>query len=908
MSSFLNTTDVKRWLKIGATDAVIENLTITKSLIIPSEVGLTDVLINKQTNIGEVNIVCLDDTEFNLQTATNGNIGDVLKTDGNGNTYWGVAGGIGSGIVYNGTLPIPVGQHTIISVDGLDLTQSAINESATNLDVNGLNITNANDINANQIKNISGNVLYFNTDDNITILNNQALLTTKTIFTEDQELVSKNYVDNNIGSGVVFNGTTPIAEAGHHTTISIDGLELNLSKLIETTNDLNIGFLSIVDATNIECNDIQTFDYFSVNQELQKIDNFGVSTTGLTEIVGVLEVDSVGTNEIYSKDNAANLIQFPNNEDAIKVNTDNFLLNGVQIATIDDIPTADTFQDVYFNSSNPTIVDMVDGKDISFRRLEADILKIGTNFSITTPNIDTQKIEGDFYFPYSSNNLDSWSFATYNFTASASSFVNDDHNPGRAYNKFIENQLFASWICGSGAYDLTTGLPSLGAPTTNVVGLGLVLGEYLTLFTSKSISINGYFLGVIDDVDNPPPLDFQLVGSVDGVSWTLLDTQVGQNIVYPGQSYSFFVGSSPSTKYYRFIVNKIPPNNVAGRCLIGAKTNFTIVSNPNQINLIGDVIEVVSDNFLLNGVQIATIDDVSTSTFQDVYDNSSIPTNINILATKPINFIGPAPSSQIALKILSDTSGFTRIEGNAAAFKFMATDTLSPLFNEQIEILGESAVITDRTIFTEDQEFITKKYVDDKPPGNPFNQNLNTTDNVSFNSVALTAAITTNTQATTKLYVDNKVGTIAITSTDNNLLGVSGVSPTFSLTPKYTYAITFGGNNNGTTSQWLLPGSVRTSTISNTNVATHQALIPINSTLVWASLQRTTTTGSCSLAYSVSNGVAVPITPILTPGQAQNPTPYPLNVNINAGANLAMSVLSSVLSGNTIVSLLLRSN
>ena len=263
-----------------------------------SSANLNDVVITDSTTNGSFTITTLNNETYNLQTPDNGDNLDVLTTDGVGNTYWAPSGGGGSGIVYNGILPIPVGQHITINPFGTEVYQSVINESATNLDVNGLNITNANDINANQLKNISGNVLYFNTDDNITILNNKSLLTTKTTFTEDQEFITKKYVDDNI-------------------------------------------------------------------------------------------------------------------------------------------PTAQTFQDVYDNSSNPTIVEMKNGKDISFRRLEADILKIGTDFTITTPNIDTQKIEGDYYFPYSSNNLDSWSFATYNFTASASSFVNFDHNPGRAFNKFI---------------------------------------------------------------------------------------------------------------------------------------------------------------------------------------------------------------------------------------------------------------------------------------------------------------------------------------------------------------------------------------------------------------------------------------------------------------------------------------
>jgi hypothetical protein len=147
-----------------------------------------------------------------------------------------------------------------------------------------------------------------------------------------------------------------------------------------------------------------------------------------------------------------------------------------------------------------------------------------------------------------------------------------------------------------------------------------------------------------------------------------------------------------------------------------------------------------------------------------------------------------------------------------------------------------------------------------------------------------------------------------ITSTDNNLLTITGTSPNFSITPKYTYMLTFGGNNNGTTSQWLQYGTLRTATISNTNVPNFQAIIPISSTLVWASIIRTTTTGTCSVGYSISNGTVVVITPSLTAGQASNPTPYALNSVIPANGNLGVSVLSSVLSGNCLVSFLLRSN
>jgi hypothetical protein len=146
-----------------------------------------------------------------------------------------------------------------------------------------------------------------------------------------------------------------------------------------------------------------------------------------------------------------------------------------------------------------------------------------------------------------------------------------------------------------------------------------------------------------------------------------------------------------------------------------------------------------------------------------------------------------------------------------------------------------------------------------------------------------------------------------ITSTDNNLLPITGTSPNFSITPKYTYMLTFGGNNNAAgTQQWLQYGTLRTATISNTNAATHQAVIPIASTLVWASVVRTPATGTFAMSYSIEGTVTV--TPTLTAGQLSNQNPFDLDSIIPANGNLGVSVLSSALSGNCLVSFLLRSN
>jgi hypothetical protein len=57
--------------------------------------------------------------------------------------------------------------------------------------------------------------------------------------------------------------------------------------------------------------------------------------------------------------------------------------------------------------------------------------------------------------------------------------------------------------------------------------------------------------------------------------------------------------------------------------------------------------------------------------------------------------------------------------------------------DNNITILNNQPILTLKTLFTQDQELVTKKYVDDAiPPINPFNQSLNTTDNVIFRDIS----------------------------------------------------------------------------------------------------------------------------------------------------------------------------
>jgi hypothetical protein len=162
-----------------------------------------------------------------------------------------------------------------------------------------------------------------------------------------------------------------------------------------------------------------------------------------------------------------------------------------------------------------------------------------------------------------------------------------------------------------------------------------------------------------------------------------------------------------------------------------------------------------------------------SSTFQDVYNNSSNPANVVLVDNKPIIFKDTL--DQVAFTISSDGIN-TQAGGVNGGFYNSQMNTIkrADIGDTKIEVIENIPLTTIRTTFTEDQEFITKKYVDDLPPSNPFNQSLNTGDNVVFNQVSsdTTSGILNFTALYPKTNNDLNIGTL---NTQILRLGGNGV-------------------------------------------------------------------------------------------------------------------------------------
>ena len=504
--------------------------------------------INNTTFKGPSIITAVNGDTYNLQTPTNGEMGYVLTTDGAGATMWSPGTAIGSGIIYSGDLPVPNGKHAIINKFGTAIIQSRIQEIGSNLSIDNLNITNCNEIHSSvvftdTIRNISG-LLIFDTD--IVILGQAK--TNKQVFTLD-EFVSKKYVDDAIINNPITTTYQDIYDNSEPASTVLS------NKNITFINNRGSVIASFIDAG-------------------AKFEAPNITSDGVT------------ANAIISKNFQTTFINM-DNSGYIDMYGTNLMFNAIEVVTKNNA----TFQYIYDNSVNSNI-NMEIGKDINFRYIN-DILKINTD-SITAPIINTCQISSSDYFPPYSNNFDVWSFAAYNFEASASSFINNDHSAGKSYNINLAER---GWISGNDKYDLTTGLP-IGDTKTHVNNV-FVYGEYLTLYTSNPISINGYYLGALISNESYNPVDFQLVGSVDGNIYQVIDTQTDQFLVNSGKQY-VCAQTPPDYRYFRFIVKKIQTYNATGRCSIGSGTNFNIISIANQITLLGNSIQVTSDNFVSN--------------------------------------------------------------------------------------------------------------------------------------------------------------------------------------------------------------------------------------------------------------------------------------------------------------------
>ena len=96
------------------------------------------------------------------------------------------------------------------------------------------------------------------------------------------------------------------------------------------TRDFSLGNHDIINVNLVKSSDVETSRYFSVNDELDKLDNFDPSQTDVTNIVGKLKVDNIDTNTIYDH---TELTRIELDDTDINIVSQNLTFNGQDILT-----------------------------------------------------------------------------------------------------------------------------------------------------------------------------------------------------------------------------------------------------------------------------------------------------------------------------------------------------------------------------------------------------------------------------------------------------------------------------------------------------------------------------------------------------------------------------------------------
>ena len=234
--------------------------------------------------VGNLIITCDDLSTFNLKPPALGTAGQVLKSDGAGNTYFGNDTAGSSGVNYQGIDPVSIGTHfTISNTLGTEVVNSKLTETATELSLTSLNITNGGQYNSTIINNgvveaTATNLELYPSSGNRINLNGETSAQDNKIIncldpTVSTDVATKNYVDGLLGgSGISYNGAQPTVFGELLKFSSTDATTVNKSLLVETASNLNLGALAIVNVGLVDGVDISSFysDYTAkVNQDVK---------------------------------------------------------------------------------------------------------------------------------------------------------------------------------------------------------------------------------------------------------------------------------------------------------------------------------------------------------------------------------------------------------------------------------------------------------------------------------------------------------------------------------------------------------------------------------------------------------------------------------------------------------------
>lgn len=208
---------------------------------------------------------------------------------------------------------------------------------------------------------------------------------------------------------------------------------------------------------------------------------------------------------------------------------------------------------------------------------------------------------------------------TYNsltYTVSSSSTYADKNDAYKVFNVFDSGN---SWKTADDTYDSVTG-DQLKNTTTNIIGSGIVLGEWVQIYLPNIYILSKYSLISIDNFQKSSAKNWYVLGSNDGVNFAIIDQQTN----YTWSSYNsemFFLPNNNinNTKYqyYRLVLNKNNGWLTGGFNKWGLFYNSTFKTNGNVLDTGSQQVITAAKTFLeginssiINGITRGNTDNV----------------------------------------------------------------------------------------------------------------------------------------------------------------------------------------------------------------------------------------------------------------------------------------------------------
>jgi hypothetical protein len=338
-------------LEIGCETLECNNLIVNDSIILPPTLIIDNLTVNNLLVNEECKVKCVDNSFVNFTTPTNGNLADVLSTDGNGNTYWSSSPvPPGSGIIFNGVLPAENSRILKLSnVAGTTANSSCLIEDVTNLTCDKiLKVQDIDGAVASELK----------IGQSVSVL---TLLTEPVLGSID------------ISSNTITSSSTSFTwNSNQIATLADIPVSSTLQDIYDNSTPAEINYTDAnpIDFKNSEGNVKLHIEKTFVGIHQLKVDDISPATGLQVTVLSAIEGTSfVKTGGLVSQ----------------------FLMADGSTTTA---LSPATFQDVYNNSSNPADVVLVNNKPIIFK----DVLD-QVAFIISSDGTTTQAggIEGGFY-------------------------------------------------------------------------------------------------------------------------------------------------------------------------------------------------------------------------------------------------------------------------------------------------------------------------------------------------------------------------------------------------------------------------------------------------------------------------------------------------------------------------------